>query len=320
MPKKEKNPNTSAKAIWIKCAILLSLISTNANAYVKNENDNDPMHTQTELEFKNFSQSLENEAFKQRVIRKIADKKKAELSQQVMDNIDNLQADITKAKQQGKRNQRVKALFSEVFENNHFSGKENYCAAGATSAYENVTDSLMNMVLKNILVSTEATPKDLNLFSHPNVSCPAFCAYYKAKLGNNYIDRSTKDYRAIFKNQLEPGDILMLKSSQNTSSGMHCVTFDRYDEKGRIWVKSLNNESNYSVDLLRIVSAAKIPSQFKDELIDQLEQKPELLTEMIAQDEELKSQAILLQSLSTNKTVDMYALAFSPGKDDIHRL
>ncbi|MBR2299560.1 MAG: hypothetical protein IJ870_03180 [Alphaproteobacteria bacterium] len=302
----KQNPKTFSKTLWIKCAVLLALISSNAQANQRFETERDK-HNLVELSA--APNASKNDIAKQRLIQKIAEKKTSELSRQVIENIDHLQNAIL-ATPKNKKASRIRKLFSQVYKKGGLSGKENYCVAGATSAYyESVTDSLMNMVLKNILVSTEATPKKLQLDSHPNVSCPAFCAYYKAKLGSNYIDQSTKDYQAVFKNQLEPGDILMLKSSQNTSSGMHCVTFEKYDEQGDICVKSLNCEKDYSVKLSKIIAVAKIPSQYKDELITQLEEKPQLLEEMIAQDEELRAQAFLLHAIPPKENFQSYAVA-----------
>ena len=108
----------------------------------------------------------------------------------------------------------------------------------------------------------------------------------------------------------------MIKSSSNTSSGLHCVTFEKYDENGRICVKSLNTEANYAVSASKINGIAKIPNQFRQELNDTLNQNQDLLLELILQDDVLATMVLTADLTKPTKTFDFKdALAFKAKQE-----
>ena len=294
--------NTDIKAVFTTTLVFLSLLTANAQTANISKN-NDKEHPQQNINTQNdLSDFVINQQALKRVASRLADKKTRELQQTIIENISQLQEEITAAKKAGKKNYYIRQMFAKVSPV-QLSGNNNYCAAGANLAYQNIQDSISNMILSHILVSTEATPKELHLFSHPNISCPAFCAYYKQKLGKNYADRKSADFSNMLQN-LEAGDILMIKSSSNTSSGLHCVTFEKYDEKGRICVKSLNTEANYAVSSSKISGIAKIPNQFRQELNDMLNQNQDLLLDLILQDDVLASKVLMAGLTKPTKTIE----------------
>ncbi len=239
--------------------------------------------------FDAFLMEYTNETFqmseeeRQHVISQIAEQKTQELQDQIVANVAELQDIVKKAKSNGTRVSTVAKIFSKVSPA-RISGTNNYCVAGATCAYENIDDPLMQMILGNIIADNTKTAGQLQVRSgHPNLSCHAFREFYKKTLGQNYADRNSPHFRQTLQN-LKPGDIIILSSQQNTSSGMHCVTFEKYDDTGRICVKSLNRESNYSVSSGKILAVAQIPNQFHKLLQEELERNPQLLDQLMQQD------------------------------------
>ncbi len=236
-------------------------------------------------------------------IEALAEEKTQELQAQIIENVGQLQNEVKEAKRTGRRNSVVAGIFSKVSPT-RLSGANNYCVAGATCAYENIDDPLMKQILDKIIADNTKTAGELQVRSgHPNLACGAFREFYKKTLGENYADRKSPYFRQTLQN-LKPGDIIIVSSTQNTSSGMHCVTFEKYDEHGNIRVKSLNRESDYSVPSSRILAVAQISNQFQKILIEELERNPELAKQLTQENGKFAA----LQNKNT-KTYDLLAMS-----------
>ena len=327
---RRKNMRSDIKSLWISLAVFTTLILSTNNTSAQNTRQTDfanpkndttlvsgnpaaslGLYNDTRIACQNL---ISNETSKQRVIEQISKEKTEELQKQIIQNIDNLQTEIKNAAQRGQKASFIAKIFKKVSPV-ALSGKSNYCTAGAMSVYEDITDPILKEIAQNTLASTKATPKDLHLFSHPNISCPAFCSYYKENFGDNYIDRKSPEFQNAL-NKLEAGDILMVKSSHNTSSGLHCVTFEKY-ESGNICVKGFNTESNYTINKSRIVSITKIPNQIRENIQSALEKDQELLLTLMAQNPSITSRAY---QLNLQRTPGMVKTAFvidSKGRESI---
>lgn len=258
-----------------------------------------------------------NETSRQRVIEQISKQKTEELQKQIIQNIDSLQTEIKNAARRGQKTSFIAKIFKKVSPLS-VSGRSNYCTAGAMSVYDDLTDPVLKEIAQNTLASAQATPEDLHLFSHPNISCPAFCSYYKENFGDNYIDRKSPQFKNAL-NNLEPGDVLIVKSSTNTSSGLHCVTFEKYEGEN-ICVKGFNRESNYAVGKPRIVSITKIPSQFKENIRQVLENDQELLISLMEQNPSITSRALQMNLKRTAKMMNTNSLIEERGKQSVTSL
>lgn len=286
------------KAVWIKMMIFTALLAGQSEAKGVNYNfenmNKDEVVNTSFLKLgpntnmaamdEEIEKYIDDEAVKERLITDITKKKTQELQDEIISNINQLQADIIKAKKQGLKTALIAKLFRKVSPLS-LSGTSNYCAAGAMSAYCSIGDTTIKPFVDNMLASRFSTPQDLHLFSHPNVSCPAFRIHYKQTLGANFIDRQTPDFKNKLQH-LEKGDVIIVFSSQNTSSNLHCVTFEKYEE-GQIFVKSLNTEKNYTIKPSRICCVAKFPNQFRQSLSQALHNNKELLFSFIKNDESL---------------------------------
>lgn len=278
------------KTIWLKTMIFVSLFVNAGESKAFAFDRDDKTTTETTPDFKtNYATDEDIEKYisvngvKEKLITDITRKKTLELQNEIIENISQLQSNVRNEKRHGRRYTFISKLLRKVspFSN----GKSNYCVAGAMSAYCSIGDSTIKPFIDNMIASKDVLPKDLNLCSHPNISCPAFRAYYKQTLGSNFIDKKSPDFNNQFKH-LEKGDVILVFSSQNTSSGFHCVIFEKYDN-GQICVKSLNNENDYSIKPGRISCVAKFPNQFRQNLSQALENNDELLISFIRSDASL---------------------------------
>lgn len=267
--------------------IILSCLLTNgfeAKAVVKEPLNN----TKSTTSISSLSNSdentdylFENDEIKEKIINYIIDTKTKQLQNQIIENLSQLQNDIKTAKQHGKKTSLVAKLFKIVSPLN-LSGTNNYCTAGAMCAYFQMKDAQIKPIIDGIVASKNTLPKDFKLFSHPNISCPAFREYYKKKLGSNFFDRKSTDFQQKIKS-LEKGDVLMIYSSQNTSSNLHCVTFEKYDGD-MLCVKSLNNENDYEIKPSKVCCVAKFVNQFRQNLSNELHRNNEFFNSIIKND------------------------------------
>lgn len=180
--------------------------------------------------------------------------------------MENLQQEVITAKRTGKKYQKVKAIFDAVYPKGGLSGNFNYCVAGAMYAHQRCNDE----ILTQILPDAGKTAKDYGFSSHPSVSCPYMRSYFKQTLGENYAEKKDKNFKDVL-NNLEAGDIITISSTQNTSTGEHCVTCAGKVEDGKISVKSLNGERDYEVPVSLIRGAACIMKQYREVLTRMLE-------------------------------------------------
>ncbi|MBQ7285330.1 MAG: hypothetical protein IJW72_03655, partial [Alphaproteobacteria bacterium] len=173
---------------------------------------------------------------------------------------------IVQARYTGNKQRVVKRILDDVYPNGHLSGNTHYCVAGAAKARLMCDDSILN----NIMPVPEDYPNNQGYASSPNVSCVYLRKYFDDTLGENYAQRGDRNFNNIV-NNLEAGDILIVKSSRNTSSGEHCVTVaGPMNKNGSIPVMSLNAESNYSVYPRQVIGAAKIIEQYRHDLTNTL--------------------------------------------------
>lgn len=203
---------------------------------------------------------------RQKSIEGVVRQKTQEVQQEILQSVENLQQEVITAKRTGKKYQKVKAIFDAVYPKGGLSGSFNYCVAGAMYAHQRCNDE----ILTKILPDAGKTAKDYGFNSHPSVSCPYMRSYFKQTLGENYAEKKDKNFKDVL-NNLEAGDIITISSTQNTSTGEHCVTCAGKVEDGKISVKSLNGESNYEVPVSRIRGAACIMKQYREVLTRKLE-------------------------------------------------
>ena len=215
----------------------------------------------------NPTQSAEMaKVLRQKSIEGMVSQKTQEVQQEILQSVENLQQEVITAKRTGKKYQKVKAIFDAVYPKGGLSGSFNYCVAGAMYAHQRCNDE----ILTQILPDAGKTAKDYGFSSHPSVSCPYMRSYFKQTLGENYAEKKDKNFKDVL-NNLEAGDIITISSTQNTSTGEHCVTCAGKVEDGKISVKSLNGERDYEVPVSRIRGAACIMKQYREVLTRTLE-------------------------------------------------
>ena len=320
-----KNIGQSIKKAGIGLALASTLVASTGSAIPEKNPDGDkkplPVNTKNsksplvdffqdcvkEKQDQNSLSPVAIPTFDHQTIEALAEQKTQELQAQIIGNVGQLQDEVREGKRTGRRNIVVAGIFRKVSPI-RLSGDKNYCVAGATWAYENIVDPIMKQILKQIIADNTKTAGELKVASgHPNLACGAFREFYKKTLGENYADRKSPYFQQTLKN-LKPGDIIIHSSSHNTSSGMHCVTFEKYDEHGNIRVKGLNRESDYSVPSSKILAIAQIPNQFQKILTEELERNPELAKQLMQENGQFAS----LQNQS-GKTYDLLAMAEAHG-------
>lgn len=203
---------------------------------------------------------------RQKSIEGAVSQKTQEVQREILQSVDDLQQEVISAKRAGKRNQKIKSIFDAVYPKGGLSGSFNYCVAGAIYAHQRCNDK----ILSGILPDASKTAKDYGFSSHPSVSCPYMRSFFKQTLGENYAEKNDKNFKEVL-NSLDAGDIITITSSQNTSTGEHCVTCAGKVENGKISVKSLNGENNYEVPVSRIRGAACIMKQYREVLVKTME-------------------------------------------------
>lgn len=215
----------------------------------------------------NPTQSAEMaKVLRQKSIEGMVSQKTQDLQAEILQSVENLQQEVITAKRTGKKDQIVKAIFDAVYHKGGLSGNLNYCVAGTMYAHQLCDDGLLN----GLLPDAGKTAKDYGFSSHPSVSCPYMRSYFKQTLGENYAEKKDKNFKDVL-NNLEAGDIITISSTQNTSTGEHCVTCAGKVEDGKISVKSLNGERDYEVPVSRIRGAACIMKQYREVLTRTLE-------------------------------------------------
>lgn len=203
---------------------------------------------------------------RQKSIEGVVSQKTQEVQQEILQSVDNLQQEVITAKRAGKKYQKVKSIFDAVYPKGGLRGDFNYCVAGAMYAHQRCNDK----ILTEILPDASKTAKDYGFSSHPSVSCPYMRSFFRQTLGENYAEKHDKNFTEVL-NNLQAGDIITISSTQNTSTGEHCVTCAGKVEDGKISVKSLNGESDYEVSVSRIRGAACIMKQYQEVLTKNLE-------------------------------------------------
>lgn len=215
----------------------------------------------------NPTQSAEiAKVLRQKSIEGMVSQKTQDVQAEILQSVENLQQEVITAKRTGKKYQKVKAIFDAVYPKGGLSGNFNYCVAGAMYAHQRCNDE----ILTQILPDAGKTAKDYGFSSHPSVSCPYMRSYFKQTLGENYAEKKDKNFKDVL-NNLEAGDIITISSTQNTSTGEHCVTCAGKVEDGKISVKSLNGERDYEVPVSLIRGAACIMKQYREVLTRKLE-------------------------------------------------
>lgn len=215
----------------------------------------------------NPTQSAEMaKVLRQKSIEGVVSQKTQEVQQEILQSVDNLQQEVITAKRVGKKYQKVKSIFDAVYPKGGLRGDFNYCVAGAMYAHQRCNDK----ILTEILPDASKTAKDYGFSSHPSVSCPYMRSFFRQTLGENYAEKHDKNFTEVL-NNLQAGDIITISSTQNTSTGEHCVTCAGKVEDGKISVKSLNGESDYEVSVSRIRGAACIMKQYQEVLTKNLE-------------------------------------------------
>ena len=276
-----------SKLLWLKVIVFLAVCAHPAQAVTLRTNANEPKKETmppnayanlSEISDKDIEKDIANPALRNKIVSMIVQEKTEELQDEVIKKISQLQSDVKAANRQGRKKQFIKKLFKKV-SSVSLSGDQNYCTAGAMYGYCSIDDAMIKQIVNEIIAGTDVLPRDLNLFSHPNISCPAFKAYYKQVLGANFIDRQSPDFAQQIKS-LEKGDVILLYSSQNTSSGLHCVTVEK-NEDNKIYTKGLNSETDAIIKDRRICCIAKFPKQFKQNFAKELAQNDELLISLI---------------------------------------
>ena len=301
------NHRLNPKNIWIKAAILTALLLAPQNIgaqYSQKNDDHDGKVTNAttlssgeEILDANIREYIKDDTIKENMITKIVENKTLQLENEVISTISQLQIDIPRARAQ------YAAKMSKAVSPNTINNGRFYCVAGAMYSYCSIEDPTIKGLLENIIASTNTQPDLMKGYGHPNISCYAFQKYYKDKLGSNFFDSKSPDFKERMKT-LEKGDVILIYSSRNTSSGLHCVTFEKY-ENGQICVKSLNRESNYTVKPARVCCVAKFPNQIRQDLKRELNQNEDLLVAEIMNNSRLRT-GILLQNIKRpSKAIDI---------------
>lgn len=304
---------TDPKTIWVKMMVLTCLLTSGIESKAlpaSSEKTNQtstviaPPANSVELSGESIDFFFQSEAAKQNMINYIVDQKTQYVQNQQIENISKMQNIMKHAKIQGNKDKLASDFLKDVSPI-HLKKNINYCLAGAMDGYCRIEDQQLKPVIKKMIANVNSTPKDFNLFSHPNVSCPAFRIYYKQLLGANYFDRQSADFNERL-NTLEKGDIIIIYSSENTSSNLHCVTFEKYDGD-MLCVKSLNNEKDYKIKPVRVCCAAKFINQFRQNLSNELKYNNEFLASIIKSDPVLYKRVVeqTVQPIQKGKTILM---------------
>lgn len=301
-----------SKVFWLKVIVFISVFSHPGEfkAFAANESKKEDAVSvaapkQSPISNEDIEKYIENPVAKQRLILSLVQEKKEALQEEIISKISQLQSDINEAQRRGKKKQLVSRLFKTVSPLS-LSGNNNYCTAGAMYAYCNTNDLSVKPLVDSMIANTSTLPKEFHLSSHPNVSCPSFLKYYKQKLGSNFFDRHSPDFKEQLKS-LEKGDIILIYSSQNTSSNLHCVTFEKY-ENGQIHVKSLNRETDYSIRSSKICCVAKFPNQFKQDLYEELNQNNALLISLVKESPCLCSRVATQETILPKETLGLTSI------------
>lgn len=159
------------------------------------------------------------------------------LWQKMNRHIDNVQAEIRTAKKKGYRNSAVKKIFDRVYPQGNISGRSNYCVAGAMYVHRLCNDPVLNEILPSGATSAAGYG------GHPTVSCNALLKYFQKNLGSRFATKGSAGFSRVLEN-LKPGDIIIISSRRNTSSGKHCMTVSGYVKNGKIAARGFNQESN----------------------------------------------------------------------------
>ncbi len=188
------------------------------------------------------------------------------IQNEILSNVDSLQRLIVQARRTGSKYKVVKKILDDVYPNGHLSGNTHYCVAGMAESRLMCDDATLNDIMPN----PSNYPSDDGYTSSPNVSCVYLRKYFKDTLGNNYAQKGDKHFNEVI-NTVEAGDVIIVRSSRNTSSGEHCVTVaGPINQNGFIPVMSLNTESNYNVHSGQVIGAAKIIEQYRHNLTNSL--------------------------------------------------
>lgn len=177
------------------------------------------------------------------------------LWQKMSRHIDNVQSEIKTAKKRGYRNSTVKKIFDRVYPDGNISGQSNYCVAGAMYVHRLCNDPVLNEILPNGSISAS------EYGGHPTVSCNALLKYFKKNLGSRFAQKGDADFSRVL-NNLKPGDIIIISSRRNTSSGKHCMTVSGRVKNGKIAARGFNKESNENIELSKILGAANIMDEY----------------------------------------------------------
>lgn len=134
-------------------------------------------------------------------------------------------------------------FFDKVFPKGGRPGSDNYCIAALMRCMLDANEKLGDF--------SEFIPDTQTLEGHNNISCPRFVAYVK----KNFPDCITKFQKKIDVDELQPGDILIVSSSQNTSSGLHAKMYagDGMEISfNRDYMKEIGNNSGYVIKTSQI--------------------------------------------------------------------
>lgn len=104
-------------------------------------------------------------------------------------------------------------FFDKVYPKGGRPGSDNYCIAALMRCMLDANEKVGDF--------SEFIPDTQTLEGHSNISCPRFLAYVQ----KNFPDCISKFQKKINVDELQPGDILVVSSSQNTSSGLHAKMY-----------------------------------------------------------------------------------------------
>lgn len=153
-------------------------------------------------------------------------------------------------------------FFDKVFPKGGRPGSDNYCIAALMRCMLDANEKVGDF--------SEFIPNTQTLEGHNNISCPRFVAYVK----KNFPDCITKFQKKIDVNDLQPGDIMIVSSSQNTSSGLHAkmYTGDGMEISfNRDYMKEIGNNSGY------IIKTSQIAEQCIEKNLEGMEKAEALM-------------------------------------------
>lgn len=211
-------------------------------------------------ETENFVQEHQQMNLDARIERQIA-----ELKKDIIENINKLQSQIKIETQKGRKPQFIRTILKDSYEKGGLPGSCNYCVAAATYALRQCEDD----VLMQILPDPAQSAKEFHYSSHPNVSCPYWRDYCRQTMGHNYAEKGDQNFNELIAS-LETGDVLIVRSSHNTSTGEHCVIFKEKDENGAIIATGFNKEHTAEVPVSSIRSVSHIIGQYRENIREQM--------------------------------------------------